>query len=168
MTQVGVVIGRFQVPLPTAGHKLLFSHAAKHESVAILVGVAPVEGTARNPMDFMTRMRMLNQCQPKAVILPLCDVLRDSQWSRDVDAVLEAAFPYHSFTIYHGRQTGVAVYAGRHKLVEIDKIEGPSGTEARGEVMMAPPMTSDFRAGIIYACTVAERSAGRNKAHGEQ
>jgi nicotinamide mononucleotide adenylyltransferase len=56
-TRVGVLIGRFQVPELTEGHKKIIDYVQEHHSqVVILLGRPDgVRSTKRNPFDHPTR-----------------------------------------------------------------------------------------------------------------
>ena len=62
MISLGVIVGRFQVPELHEGHHKLIAHVlSQHPQILILLGVTPVLGSKRNPLDYITRERMIHE-----------------------------------------------------------------------------------------------------------
>ena len=58
MNTIGVIIARFQSPYLHEGHKaLLESVKINHSKTIIVLGVSPVLGSRKNPLDYHTRGR---------------------------------------------------------------------------------------------------------------
>ena len=57
---VGVLVGRFQVPNLHPGHiELIQSVCEAHSKVLIFLGLAPTKATRNNPLDFESRKHMI-------------------------------------------------------------------------------------------------------------
>ena len=94
MSKIGVIIARFQSPYLHEGHKsLVESVKVKHNTTVIVLGVSPVRGSKRNPLDFQTRERMIKKVYPDVVVLPLSDHPLDTKWSQNLDTLLANTFP---------------------------------------------------------------------------
>lgn len=84
---IGIIIGRFQVPFLHEGHKLLIQTALdKSDKVIVLLGSANRAPSPRNPFNFTHRAETISKCFPNSVVCyPLNDYLySDSQWMTDV------------------------------------------------------------------------------------
>src|SRR5688572_27292483 len=87
---VGVIVGRFQVPTLHTGHRSLINHVTKnHDKVVIILGVSPVLNTLNNPLDYEARAQMIQEAYPNIVVLPLLDQQNDSLWSSSLDRLLD-------------------------------------------------------------------------------
>ena len=150
---VGVVVGRFQVPTFHEGHKYLLDNVQKsHKYMMIIVGVSPVTGSRSNPMDYLTRMEMLRNMYPNALIYPIADVHNNALWSSTLDRIIKAPFEGSGFTIrlYGGRDSFLKQYNGILTTYEIPNLNNVSGTAVR-ESIVQPIDSEDFRKGIIFA-----------------
>lgn len=151
---VGVVIGRFQVAELTDGHRFILNHAAKQSTrVIIFVGVAPIQGTRHDPLDYSTRHAMLRAEHPGAIILPLHDHQSDEQWSRNLDQAIKDIVPnVTEATLYGGRDSFQPHYHGRFTPQVVDSgVEYRNATFQRDSIGKTVRTSPDFRAGIIYA-----------------
>jgi len=62
MNTLGVIIARFQSPYLHEGHKTLIESVKKsHNKTVIVLGVSPVLGSRKNPLDFHTREKMIKK-----------------------------------------------------------------------------------------------------------
>lgn len=152
---IGVVIGRFQIPELTDGHLYLINQAfSANRRVLILVGSASTSGTVANPLDYPTRERMIRARFPEAVVLPLQDVpSNDILWSTLVDAAVMTVYPRAEMvTLFAGRDSFAPHYKGQWPVIICDSgIEHVSGTAKRAAVGKVVLDSADFRRGIIYA-----------------
>jgi len=149
--QLGVIVGRFQVPELHEGHQKLISHIlAQHGQVLILLGVTPVLGSKRNPLDFATRQKMIQEKFPNVVVAPLPDMPTDEAWSNSLDIMVRAINPLAEVVLYGGRDSFTPYYKGRFKTIEIELEPAPSGTDVRAVTANRVRVSSDFRAGVIY------------------
>lgn len=152
--EIGAVIGRFQVDSLHEGHRLLINKAFEnHRQVLIFIGCPPVEGTKHDPLNFPTRLRMLQSEYPSAVILPLHDHRSDKLWSSSLDAQIRGIVPnVTSCVLYGGRSSFQKHYCGEFTPIEIDSgVNYRSGSEQREDIGKVVRNSSDFRAGVIYS-----------------
>jgi bifunctional NMN adenylyltransferase/nudix hydrolase len=149
---IGVIIARFQTPYLHDGHKSLIDAVkSKHGKIVIVLGISPVLGSRRNPLDFATREKMIKKEFPDVVVLPLPDHPLDTKWSAHLDTLLSNTFPGSGFSLYGSRDSFINYYTGRHAVVELPKNGGYSASEIR-EIVKEKIMDSvEFRSGIIYA-----------------
>ncbi len=154
-TDVGVIIGRFQVPELHAGHRKLFETVlARHKRVLVLLGIPAWRGGVQNPLDYKTRELMIQSLYPNVTVSYIQDRLSNEEWSSDVDKTIRTMYPFEKVTLYGGRDGCIRFYTGGFKTVET--LEDPafaaeSGTNIRSQTAALPRNSSDFRAGVIYA-----------------
>lgn len=150
--EIGVIVGRFQVPELHDGHVELIQRVVdNHKRVAIFLGVTPVLVTKKNPLDFITRKEMILKVFPNITVLALPDKPNDSDWSVELDKRIREIFPIGEALLYGGRDSFSGAYSGIFKTTEIEQIANFSGTEMRKEVSLETKASPDFRAGVIFA-----------------
>jgi bifunctional NMN adenylyltransferase/nudix hydrolase len=149
----GILVGRFQVDALHPGHLALIQAVQeKHDRVVIFVGTAPTLATTRNPLDFITRKRMLQAAFPELTVLPMPDRASDQVWSEDLDRRIREVAAFGKITLYGARDSFVPSYVGSFKPVELDlDVEGQSGEQARAIASNRVLESQEFRAGIIYS-----------------
>jgi bifunctional NMN adenylyltransferase/nudix hydrolase len=158
---LGVIVARFQTPQLTPGHReLIDTVKARHRKVMIVLGVARVIPTKKNPLDFATRLQMLQDVYPGIEVLPINDQRDNTVWSKNLDQLVRAYHPHEQVVMYGGRDSFAQCYSGRFAVVELEAALGESGTQARQQAFHTVRNTEDFRAGICYA--VANRYAIKN------
>lgn len=147
---LGVIVGRFQVPELHTGHRLLLEHVlSKHSHVLVLLGCSSAI-TPRNPLDFVTRERMLRAAYD-VLVSPLVDMPSDDAWSQQLDGTVRLVNPFGTTTLYGGRDSFIPHYKGTHKCVEIEMDSHQSGTQLREITAGKIRVSADFRAGVIYS-----------------
>ncbi len=152
MSKIGVIIARFQSPYLHEGHKsLVESVKVKHNTTVIVLGVSPVRGSKRNPLDFQTRERMIKKVYPDVVVLPLSDHPLDTKWSQNLDMLLTNTFPGSSFILYGSRDSFKSYYSGNNDTVELPENGNYSATLIREQISDKVMDSEEFRTGIIYA-----------------
>jgi bifunctional NMN adenylyltransferase/nudix hydrolase len=150
--ETGVIIARFQTPYLHEGHMELIQEVRQqHDKLIIVLGINPIGSSRRNPYDFYTRERMIKSNYPDVVILPLSDHPSDTDWSRNLDALLESAFPTEKFTLYGSRDSFIPYYSGKNITTELPEHGDYSATELRKKFADKVFDSKDFRAGILYA-----------------
>lgn len=150
-TEIGVIIGRFQVHELHAAHIDLITRVkAMHKKLIIFLGCSPVLGSRRNPLDFVSRRNMIQKDFPEAVILPAMDQSSDEVWSQNLDKAIRNVFAIGKATLYGGRDSFIPHYKGIHATHEIEQDVYVSGTEIRKEVSEDIKSSADWRAGNIY------------------
>jgi bifunctional NMN adenylyltransferase/nudix hydrolase len=148
---VGVVIGRFQVPEFHSGHKFLLDMVAEnHGEMLVFLGVSVVIGAIEDPLDYPVREQMIRDMYPHAMIASIIDTPDDKTWSEQVDREIAKIYPGRTAFLYGGRDSFINHYAGKYKTREIDSLESPSGTEVRASINSRDADTN-FRRGVIYA-----------------
>lgn len=151
--EIGVLIGRFQVPELHSVHRELIQTVCKnHKKVIIFLGVPVVEQTHRNPLDFATRKLMIQKEFPLVTILPVRDQRDNKVWSHILDQKISEPFGNRSALLYGSRDSFIPFYHGRHKTVELlgNNVD-ISGTVIRDGVSKEIIDSTDFRKGVIYA-----------------
>jgi bifunctional NMN adenylyltransferase/nudix hydrolase len=149
---IGVIIARFQTPYLHEGHKALIDAVqAKHVKTVIVLGVSPVLGSRRNPLDFHTREKMIRKEYPEVVVLPLSDHPLDAKWSHNLDTLLSNTFPGAGFSMYGSRDSFINYYSGKNVVVELPQHGDHSATELRDSLKERVMDSIEFRSGIIYA-----------------
>lgn len=148
---VGVVIGRFQAPELHEGHTGLLDHVTKnHKNVVVFLGIARIQHTKRNPLDFTSRRKMIQNVYPDVIVLPLDDNRSDSKWSIQIDNTLRSMFPEYDAVLYGSRDSFIPHYHGKHSTEEYPQIDLHNATNLRAEVAATPLDSDEFRAGVIY------------------
>jgi bifunctional NMN adenylyltransferase/nudix hydrolase len=149
---IGVIIARFQTPYLHPGHEALIESVhSQHKKVVIVLGVSPVLGSKRNPLDFHTRDKMIKRSYPNVIVLPLPDHPLDTVWSAHLDNLLMNTFPGASFMLYGSRNSFINYYSGRCKVQELPPHGEFSATEIRDSIKEQVMDSMEFRAGVIYA-----------------
>jgi bifunctional NMN adenylyltransferase/nudix hydrolase len=150
-TDVGVVIGRFQVPNLHEGHRsLLDLVATRHKRVLILLGSPAWKGGKSDPLDYHTRALMFHQEYPDFLVAPVTDTQSNDQWSEQVDKIIQSVFSLCQVTLYGARDSFIDQYNGRYKTSEIIQSVESSGTTVREYTAAMPQEKESFRAGAIY------------------
>ncbi len=149
---LGIIVGRFQIPEIHEGHRLLIEHVKNnHQQVLILLGVSEAKGTKHDPLDFITREKMLKALYPSLSFLALPDMPNDDDWSMNLDSIIKMVCPIGKVTIYGGRDSFTKSYSGRYATKEIDLNQTDSGTNLRELTSDKIEISADFRKGIIYS-----------------
>ena len=154
---IGVVIGRFQVASLTEGHVYLIEQAlAQHRTVVVLVGSSQEWGTAKNPLPYKARERMIHERYPQVTCVALPDMPDDdAAWSKHIDFMIRSlgwSVSDGEAVFYAGRDSFKPFYKGVHKVVECDSgmnhIAGSMVRENIGKVVLG---NDDWRRGVIWA-----------------
>lgn len=152
MNKTGVIIARFQSPYLHEGHKsLITSVMERHNKTVIVLGIAPVLGSRRNPLDFPTREKMIKKEYPDLVVLPLRDHPLDTKWSQNLDALLRDTFTGSSFVLYGSRDSFIHYYSGHNETVELPENGSYKSTIIREQISDKVMDSEAFRTGVIYA-----------------
>jgi bifunctional NMN adenylyltransferase/nudix hydrolase len=152
----GVIVGRFQVHKLHEVHRELIEHVVgSHPKVIVALGITSKLGTANNPLDFMSRQRMILEDFPNVVVIAIHDNRSDENWSKDLDRRIREVSPTGSVLLYGARDSFIKHYSGANKTQELECTDYNeiSGTEIRKLVSRTVIPSADFRAGVIYGCT---------------
>src|SRR6185437_8026535 len=150
---VGVVVGRFQVPELHDAHRNLIQRVCdSHGKVLIFLGVSPLWSTKQNPLDFEARKQMILAAFPQVSVLYVKDVNDDALWSKRLDAMIsDVVTPAQSVLLYGGRDSFVSRYSGRYPTTELEQDTWVSGSVIRDQVRRSSvKATADFRAGVVW------------------
>jgi len=150
---VGIIIGRFQVPdLHEAHLDLIQSVVDRHSKVIMFLGLSPAKTTCNNPLDFEARKQMVLEKFPNINVLYIKDQKEDSVWAHNLDAqISDLIGPKQSVVLYGGRDSFISHYTGRFPTLELEPDRIVSGTEIRKQVGKATKGSADFRRGVIWA-----------------
>lgn len=153
ISDVGVIVGRFQVHELHPGHHDLINYVcSRHKKIIIFLGVSPLLTTQNNPLDFATRQKMLqSSIAAEVIILPIKDTPSDIDWSENLDEKIREIYQLGSVTLYGGRDSFVSHYHGKFQTEEIGEEIYISGTGIREHLRKTVGNSKDFRAGVIYA-----------------
>lgn len=122
---MGVIVARFQTPYLTDGHReLIETVRSRHKKFAIVLGIAKVIPSRKNPLDFATRVRMIQDAYPGTEILAIHDTRSDKQWSQQLDTTLRKLHPHEKIVLYGSRDSFIRHYSGKFKTAELDEVEG--------------------------------------------
>lgn len=153
---VGVIVGRFQVPELHRAHKELIQHVCdQHDKVIIFLGLSPLMNTRNNPLDFESRKQMILEQFPDVNVLYIKDLGSDEFWSKKLDEqIIDLVTPGQTVVLYGGRDSFIKHYEpyGKFATRELEQDYWVSGNEIRKAVATkrAKP-TADFRAGAVWA-----------------
>lgn len=150
---VGVIVGRFQVPQLHDGHIQLIEHVTqRHKKVIVVLGVSPLMNTTNNPLDFESRRQMIHDTYPNVVVLYIKDIHNDQAWSTILDSLIgDVVTPTQSVVLYGGRDSFIKAYTGKYHTFELVQEGHLSGSEVRDIVRQESRRSEDFRAGVIWA-----------------
>jgi nicotinamide mononucleotide adenylyltransferase len=147
--KVGVIVGRFQAPYLTSGHRALIEAAIQaSDEVFILLGMS-TQRNEKNPLNAVMRMKMINDSYPRVKLTGIIDMDDDDDWSWTLDTVVRAWYPGEDITLFGSRDSFLKVYSGKFKSVIVKEVEGVSATQVRKEIV--PVHNVDFRSGVIWA-----------------
>lgn len=79
-------VGRFQTDEPSPGHRRILDMLSSGD--VVFIGSCNAPFSDRNPLDYMTRFRMLRQRYPLLDIRMLNDYHDDEMWAKVIDASL--------------------------------------------------------------------------------
>ncbi|MCK9435084.1 MAG: NUDIX domain-containing protein [Candidatus Cloacimonetes bacterium] len=152
-TDVGIIIGRFQVDdLHEAHIELIDTVVSKHSKVIMFLGLAPIMGGFKNPLDFEARKMMIQELYPSITVLYSRDVKEDRIWSKYLDKqIKDVVSPTQSVTLYGGRSAFINRYFGIHPCIELESKSYVSGSEIRKRISQAVKASALFRKGVIWA-----------------
>lgn len=151
---VGVIVGRFQVPELHDAHRAFLEHViSEHDKVIVFLGVAPVLNTRENPLDFESRKQMLLAEYPKLNVLYIKDINSDPVWSRRLDEMIKDIItPSQTVLLYGGRGSFIDRYHGKFPTQELEQEVWTSGNAIRRQIgTRSAKASADFRAGVVWA-----------------
>lgn len=149
--RLGVVVGRFQVPVLHAGHEHLLTYThTRNDDMLVVIGSHRGFPTIRNPLPFSLRESLVREKFPQATVIELLDHNNDETWSAALDHVIQEHFPHHMVTLYGSRDSFIPHYTGAFVTQLIPTCTAQSGTEVRHTLTRDCTHTPDFRRGVMY------------------
>jgi bifunctional NMN adenylyltransferase/nudix hydrolase len=147
--KIGVIVGRFQTPYLTEGHKYLINKVIeKSDKCIVIAGSSPAIFTSKNPLPVQCVTEMIQTEFPDVIVSSLKDYMDDGIWSKWLDERINS-LGYGEVTLYGSRDSFIPYYSGVYKTEYIDDIPNISATSIRNKVKLVH--SEDFRKGIIYA-----------------
>ena len=169
MPKLGVIVGRFQVPMLHEGHMSLINRAASEcDRVLIVVGTTDAIYTRRNPLQIKEVMTTVVESLPENYIDSMIDgsnrfditIIKDhpsdSYWSENLDTLIRESTTYSELNdsdvvLYGSRNSFINSYSGSFKTIEIEPTSLISSSLIRKEISNTNISSAEFRRGIIYA-----------------
>lgn len=154
---IGVIVGRFQVPYLTDGHKEILDYVLSkgHEKNILFLGVPPtdVRCTKKNPIPYTARKQMIEEAYPnKFIILYIKDVATDEAWSKSLDNnILDITEGDRDIIMYGCRDSFISHYCGQFPCEEYHQRLLVSGTEIRESAAKTGDCSEGFRLGCVYS-----------------
>jgi bifunctional NMN adenylyltransferase/nudix hydrolase len=150
---VGIVVGRFQVPMLHAGHLELLNKVAEEcEKVVVVIGSSHAINTRRDPLDYRARELMIRSTFPDFTIAGIKDRRDDEMWSASLDGIINSIIsPRDTVMLYGGRDSFIEHYKGQYKTTEVEPSIYYSGTQIREELCRNSIDSPEFRAGVVSA-----------------
>lgn len=151
MIKTGVIVGRFQTPFLHEAHKTLIETVIKKsDHVIVLLGLSPIKGSDRNPLDYQTRVEMIRSDYPQVTIGYIKDCRSDKVWSKNLDTVISDLAKPGNITLYGSRDSFIPFYSGKFETKELDSDKIISATSLRDDAKRKVISSPDFRAGVVY------------------
>jgi len=152
-TDVGVLVGRFQVDILHEAHKdLINSVVEAHDMVLVFLGLSPARVTRNNPLDYEARKQLIQAEYPNVKLFYIKDIGNDEKWSKQLDSQIEDHVkPTATVTLYGGRESFIAHYKGKYPTCEMEQESYVSGSEIRKKISNQVKASPEFRAGVIWA-----------------
>ena len=151
---IGVIVARFQIHDLHEGHHYIIKQVTEnHRKTIIFLGVPKFVGGRKNPLDFDTRKRMIQQQYPDIVVLALPDQGHNYKWAQELDRRIREVFPQGEVLLYGSRDSFIPYYKdgkGKFDTKELEPFGTFTGTDVRKLVSEEIKNSIDFRSGIIY------------------
>lgn len=145
---VGVIVGRFQTfELNEIHLKLIGSVRKKHKRTIVFLTSNPAPSD-RNPLDWVFRWRMFEECfKDKVEVAEMPDLPDDRIWSQELDRRIMELRPEGEVALYGAQEAFVERYSGRYAafVLEANEEDFPEEME-----LDAVKSLRDFRAGALY------------------
>ena len=150
---VGVIVGRFQVPELHEAHRNLIQHVVdQHERTLVFLGLSPLMVTRENPLDFEARKQMLLAEFPEITVLYIKDIGSDPIWSNNLNGqIYDHLPPGQNAVLYGGRGSFIEHYHGPLPTRELEQDIWVSGTALRKKASKQVKASPEFRAGVVWA-----------------
>ena len=186
--QIAVIVGRFQVPYLTLGHKWLLQTAfSDYDRVVILIGDTKIlpggykRMDSHDPYPYDIRAKMVSEVissykQDRLLgIYRFEDVGNLPVWNKKLDDFLDTINPdsdYYEFVMVGSRDSFATRYSGKYKInvlstPEDSQLNHISGTAIREKTFEHLSKTlslkgKEFREGVLWAIMEMERLQSLN------
>lgn len=152
-SDIGIIVGRFQVDALTTGHQTLIdSVVEENKRVIIFLGLSPLKTTRNNPLDLRARSEMIREIYPDIDVHYIKDCVDDKIWSKNLDNQIDNNVgPSSKVALYGSRDAFISHYSGKFSTVELVQEVYTTGTTIRNAIAHKTKPSKDFRAGVIWA-----------------
>lgn len=155
LPDVGVIVGRFQVPELHEGHRDVLDYVVeRHDKVILFLGVpGHQQATMENPLDSQAREQMIREEYPEIIVRYIKDEQSDEYWSKKLDGqIKDHITPNQTVMLYGSRDSFISHYQGRFPTQELEAEHKVSGTEIRARIKRhSTKGTVEFREGAVWA-----------------
>lgn len=165
--KVGVIVGRFQIPRLTVGHRVVFNKLNKdYDNYIIVLGDSGRPADKRYPFSVEDRKKMLDDLfifNNLLGIVSLKDTKSDTVWSNNLDKVIQdllgsLGMVNVSVDLLGSRDSFIKYYSGMYNTVTVEATDAAvSATDAR-KMFLEAHRVSNFR-DYMYGrlCAVTEQ-----------
>jgi len=153
---IGVVVARFQVDDLHEGHHHIIEQVSNnHGKILVFLGIPEFIGTMKNPLDFDTRKKMVQQDYPNAVIMSIPDQPENDLWAKELDRRIREIYPksHGEVLLYGSRDSFIPSYedgGGEFDCTELKSHGTYAGIDIRKKISDENLASRDFRYGCIY------------------
>ena len=155
--KVGVIVGRFQMPMIAKDDENIFNHVFNmgFDDVIVVIGIpAPaIKATKQNPLDFDARRRMIQEAYGnKFQIFYIKDIQTDKQWSENLDSII-STFAGKRDAVIFGTENVVKHYTtGTYKCEEYTSPKVVSNDAYLRDLAGKKQLAGEaWRAGVVWA-----------------
>lgn len=153
---LGIIVGRFQTPKLHESHKKLFDYVcSRHEKVVCYLGLAPIMGTMKNPLDFNQRAKMIHEDYPNVQCFYIKDCRSNPQWSTTLDTMITDVTTWGQKPLLYGsRDSFISDYqdgGGKFDVEELESDSFISATQVRREASRSIISNYFVRLGMVLA-----------------
>lgn len=155
-SSVGVIIGRFQMPLIVKTEDNIFDYVLKKDfnTNVVIIGIPPsaIKATKMNPLDYDARRRMIEEAfGDRFQIFYLKDERSDDVWSKKLDDIIQTVAGKRNAVIF-GTSVALSKYSGSY-FKEVYETPKAINTESTLRELAGKKILSGeaWRAGAIWA-----------------
>lgn len=165
MSQVGVVVARFQVPYLHAGHIHLLNQVWERSDRLLIVLGSPSIPNERNILPYDLRVEMVKDFYPFAHFAEILDHHEDKDWSGSLDKLIQVYLGIvdvgSKATLYGSRDCFSKFYTGNYPFVELPELRHFSGTDMRDKLQ--PVNNANYRLGMIHGFNLKKSEVTNEK-----
>lgn len=156
----GVIVGKFQTPALTDGHKTLIKLAAENsDELVIFIFNKEISFSLSNPLSYDTREKMLanfviNEVKKKAHFYGLSDQKYASVLQKSIDDTLEIHHECgtkHTATLFGGPGNFAESYSGKFDAEIVNFVRSRTSSELRDIAYNTENATTIFNTALINA-----------------